>query len=123
MTRHRLLALLAVTVAVTGCATTTKPPPLYYWGSYEEQVYAAHVSASTRTVHDQIVALEADLASAGTRRLPPGFHAQLGYLYSIDGQTDAAKAEFLAEKTAFPESAAFMDRLLATMQAAKDAPK
>ena len=40
-----------------------------------------------------------------------------------DGQTDAAKAEFLAEKSAFPESAALMDRLLATMQTAKDAPK
>ena len=122
MTPRRLLVLV-VTLAVTGCATTSKPPPIYYWGSYEEQIYSAHASASTRTVHDQIVALEADRASAGTRRLPPGFHAQLGYLYSIDGQTDAAKAEFLAEKTAFPESAAFMDRLLATMQAAKDAPK
>ena len=122
MTPHRLLVLV-VTLAVTGCATTSKPPPIYYWGSYEEQIYSAHASASTLTVHDQIVALEADRASAGTRRLPPGFHAQLGYLYSIDGQTDAAKAEFLAEKTAFPESAAFMDRLLATMQAAKDAPK
>ena len=122
MTPRRLLVLV-VTLAVTGCATTSKPPPIYYWGSYEEQIYSAHASASTLTVHDQIVALEADRASAGTRRLPPGFHAQLGYLYSIDGQTDAAKAEFLAEKTAFPESAAFMDRLLATMQAAKDAPK
>ncbi len=123
MTRSRVVVLAAV-LTIGGCATNSRPPPLYYWGHYEEQIYAAHATGSTLTVHDQITALEGDKAVAGTRRLPPGFHAELGYLYSVDGQSDAARAEFLAEKTAFPESAAFMDRLLAALDAPKkDTPK
>ncbi len=113
----RLLGLAAL-CAMTGCATT-KPQTLYYWGDYEEQIYTAHAKGGTLGVHDQIIALEADKATAAGagRRLPPGFHAHLGYLYFEDGQGDAAHAELLAEKAAFPESATFIDRLLANMAA------
>lgn len=121
---RRLGPAFGALVVLAGCATNTKPPPLYYWGHYEDQIYTSHATGTTVSVHDQITTLVADAATAGTRRLPPGFHAQLGYLYSLDGQTDAARAEFIAEKTAFPESAAFMDRLLAALDGPKkDAPK
>jgi hypothetical protein len=46
------------------------------------------------------------------RRVPPGKHAHLGYLYAQAGQTELARLHFRAEKKLFPESAVFMDRLL-----------
>ena len=36
----------------------------------------------------------------------------MGYLLYQMGRIDEARAQFLAEKTAYPESAVFMDRLM-----------
>jgi len=49
-------------------------------------------------------------------RMPPGWHAHLGYLYYELGQRDQARQELLTEKAEFPESKVFMDRLLANLQ-------
>jgi hypothetical protein len=51
-------------------------------------------------------------AASLNKPLPPGFHAQLGYLYAQMGKTDLARQEYEKEKQSFPESAVFMDRLL-----------
>lgn len=66
----------------------------------------------------QIARLEADVerTEAGGRRVPPGVHAHLGYLYYGQGQIDAAYAEFVTEKTLFPESSVFIDGILARMR-------
>ena len=47
--------------------------------------------------------------------MPPGWHAHLGYLYFELGKSDQARQEFETEKANFPESAVFMDRLLANL--------
>lgn len=114
----RALCAGILLLIATGCATT-QPPPLYYWGGYEDQIYTTHASPGALGLHDQIAALEADQARAGAehRALPPGFRAHLGYLYAQDGRADAARAELLAEKAAFPESAVFVDRLVANLAA------
>ena len=49
---------------------------------------------------------------AAGRRVPPGVHAHLGYLYSLAGKPDAAATHFKAEKEQFPESAVLMDHFL-----------
>lgn len=108
-------AVLALALAA-GCAASP-PRTLYAWGTYEEMIYDAHVKPGSVTVHDQIEQLEAHKATtaAANKALPPGWHAHLGYLYFEDGKADAARAELNAEKAAFPESATFVDRLLANM--------
>jgi hypothetical protein len=55
-------------------------------------------------------------ARAVNKRMGPGFHAQLGYLYFQLGKLDQARQEFQTEKTEFPESAVFMDRLQANLK-------
>lgn len=112
MTVPLTLPLLLTATLLTGCASR---PSIYQWGSYEEQVYKMYSAPETTSPKDQIAALEADLdkAFAANRPLPPGHHAHLGFLYFQDGQLDRAVASFETEKRLFPESRAYMDRLIA----------
>ena len=110
MTRPGLLALL---VLLTGCAA----PTTYLWGHYEGVVYATYAAPGAMPPERQIELLERDYQEARSqdKPVPPGFHAHLGYLYYQIGRTTEARREFETEKAKFPESAVFMDRLLANL--------
>jgi hypothetical protein len=107
--------LLAAALALAaGCAAS---PSLYYWGHYEDLVYASYAEPGKVDPAQQIRIMEADAESARAqnRSVPPGFHAHLGVLYFDLGKPERARQEFLAEKGLFPESAVLMDRLLARL--------
>lgn len=105
--------LLAVGCALllAGCQTQR---PLYYWGNYETINYLAYSKPEKATLETQREELEEDLTKAKAHSLPahPGLHAQLGYVYYQLGRIDDAIHEFSTEKDQFPESAAFMDRMI-----------
>jgi hypothetical protein len=106
--------MAAGTLALAGCASQ---PTQYSWGSYEEVIYASWLSRSDVPAEKQIETLEKDYQAArdANKRLPPGWHAHLAYLYYETGKLDQARQEMLTEKAEFPESAVFMDRLLANL--------
>lgn len=108
----RAATLLAL-MMLTGCAA----PTLYSWGHYEAVVYATYAKPGTVPPERQIELLEQDYqkARSANKPVPPGFHAQLGYLYYQIGRLDQARQEFETEKARFPESAVFLDRILATL--------
>lgn len=95
---------------LTGCATTT--PPLYNWGPYESQVYAHFKGESPES---QILVLEKHAAEtqAKGQLLPPGFMAHLGLLYGKVGRDTEFAQALQREKQLFPESARYIDQLLA----------
>jgi hypothetical protein len=105
--------LLVLLTLLTGCSS----PTLYSWGHYEGLVYAMYAAPGKVPPEQQVERLEADFqkARSGNKPVPPGFHAHLGYLYYQLGKADQARQEFETEKTQFPESAVFMDRLLANL--------
>jgi len=111
---NRLLWLLALVGLLSGCAT----PTLYSWGHYEELVYASYAAPGKVSPEMQVEKLEQDYqkARAENKRMHPGFHAHLGYLYFQLGKIDQALQEFATEKAEFPESAVFMDRLIANLK-------
>jgi hypothetical protein len=106
--------LLALLVVAAGCAR----PTLYSWGQYEEVIYRSYASPGAVPPEMQIEKLEADyqVARAENKPVPPGFHAHLGFLYFQLGKLDQAKQELETEKAQFPESAVFVDRLLANLK-------
>ena len=112
---NRALAAAAFGLLLGGCVG---PKPLYTWGSYEELIYASYSDPGKVPPELQIEKLEADYqkARAANTRMPPGWHAHLGYLYTLIGKADQAEQEFRTEKADFPESAVFVDRLLANMR-------
>jgi hypothetical protein len=98
---------------VAGCGT----PTIYSWGRYEPLIYTMYANPGKATPEVQAMKLEEDFqkARASNKPVPPGFHAHLGYLYFQLGKADQARQQFETEKANFPESAVFMDRLLARL--------
>lgn len=99
---------------VAGCSTRAA---LYDWGEYEQVVYEGLKSPDGAEVGGHVARLRADLEriEASERRVPPGLHAHLGYLYANQRQFDLARRHFQIEKQLFPEASSFMDRAIARM--------
>lgn len=110
-----IILVLAATAMLAGCA---RKPLLYEWGSYEDQVYAMYAAAGKVPVEKQLQDLESEYqeARADDKAVPPGYHAQMGYLYFQTGKTDQALQSFETEKALFPESTVYMDRLIAKIK-------
>jgi len=107
------LATLALALLLSGCAA----PTVYYWGEYEDILFANYAAPGEMPPERQLELMEEDRqkALAQDKPLPPGFEAQLGYLYYQLGKTDEARQAFELEKARFPESTVLMDRLLASL--------
>lgn len=115
-----LLALalaLALALGATGCVTA--PPTRYAWGSYEELIYVSEAKPGTLPPEAQVAQMQKDreVARGANQKLPPGWHAQLSYLYYELGRVELAREELLAEKSEFPESTVLVDRLIANLGA------
>lgn len=106
-------AMLAASV-LTGCAA---PPQRYAWGAYEDLIYASYSKPGALSPEQQIDQMQKDreAARAANAKLPPGWHAHLAYLYQLAGRPDLSHEELLAEKSAYPESTQFVDRLVTNM--------
>lgn len=108
MSWRRLAAVLPGALLLSGCAG---PQTLYQWEGYQAQVHQYFTEQSREA---QVEALEKDLQKirATSGAVPPGYHAQLGLLYSSLGKDDQMVQQFQTEKALFPESATYMDFLL-----------
>ncbi len=111
----RLFPFLIAAALLAGCA---RAPLLYQWGSYEEQVYVMYSDPGKVPPEEQLLSLEKDYqrARSADRPVPPGFHAYMGYLYFQLGKDDQALQSLETEKALFPESAVYMDRLIARIR-------
>ncbi len=101
-------AALLGSLMVAGCSG---PKTLYQWEGYQTQVNQ-YFKGEAREA--QVEALEADLQKIRAKNgaVPPGYHAQLGLLYSTLGKDDQMIQAFQTEKALFPESASYMDFLM-----------
>jgi hypothetical protein len=115
-------AAAAGLLLLTACAQKG-PGPMYMWESFPRQQYDTLLRESTGP-EAQITALEAHVEKArGTgAALPPGFRAHLGMLKLAAGNPGEARSLWEGEKTAFPESAPYMDQLLKRLNAPGSAP-
>lgn len=94
---------------LAGCAAG--PKSLYQWEGYQPQVYEYFKGESKEA---QVAELERGLEKikSANGAVPPGYHAQLGLLYSNLGKDDQMVQEFQTEKALFPESGAYIDFLM-----------
>jgi hypothetical protein len=102
---------------MAGCAQP-QPKPLYYWGTYQDQVNA-YFKNKDGGYDRQILALEADIEKARAKNaaMLPGFHAHLGMLYGQVGKESQLVDQLAIEKRQFPESSGFIDFLMRKYQA------
>ncbi len=112
----RLTGVALLAGLIVGCAGGGGE--IYYWGRYEESIYDMYLQPGNQSLTDEILRLEEQIDKAGAsgQPLPPGFHAHLAFLYSQDGDYNAALAHFQLEKELFPESAGFIDGIVERMK-------
>jgi hypothetical protein len=105
----RLFGFLLAGALLSGCQTQRS---LYHWGNYEAVAYLSYSKPDKATLEMQLEKLQEDVAKAQASAAHPGLHAQLGYVYFQLGRVDDAIGQFGIEKTLFPESSVFMDRMI-----------
>jgi hypothetical protein len=105
-------------LGLAGCAQPVKP--LYHWDGYQRQIYE-HLKGEVQDPAAQLQQLQtfSDRAKAAGNALPPGFRAHVALVQLKLGRDGEAMQMLTAEKSAFPESAPYMDFLLARMKPAK----
>jgi hypothetical protein len=114
MNIKRLAFLVAVaSIALGGCATVTEAG--YYWGDYSKTLYKYTKAPSEQTLAEHTVELERIIEESNKRdlRVPPGMHAELGYIKARTGNTALAAAHYESEMQLYPESRLFLERLTA----------
>lgn len=113
--RAFLSAAIGGVLLLSACAQ--REPLLYRWGDYEQLVYDMYLRPGTADPGTQVVKLTEDIerTEAEGKRVPPGVHAHLGYLYYTQSQTDLAYEQFMLERQLFPESAVFVDGMINRM--------
>lgn len=110
--RHTLTPLLgAAVLALSGCAAQ----PLYQWGRYDELLYRSYKDAAQ--VETLRTRLEAHLTALQTSRatVPPGLYADLGTLYLQKGDATMARAYYVKERDARPESRVLMESMISNL--------
>ena len=103
---------------LSACAEPGPQPPAYGWGGYENFVYAMYAKPGEATPEAQIEQLSADIEqseSAGYQA-GPGLYAHLGYMQYLTGNVGAARDALERERSLYPESTAFVDRLLTQLE-------
>ncbi len=115
-----LLFPVVVIFVVTGCSG--QPEPLYNYEGYSSSYYAFKKNAGEKSALELQKAIEESISNtedSRSGRVPPGMYANLGYLYLKSGKSNEAISSFTQEKTIYPESAHFMDRMIKKVQVAE----
>jgi hypothetical protein len=109
----KFLAALSIAFVIQGCGT--KSPNLYYWGDYQSVIYDIYLNPGEADAQTQIYKLNQTIERAENKgmKIPPGVFAHLGMVHAQIGNAGLAKEALLQEKALYPESATFIDGILA----------
>jgi hypothetical protein len=107
---------LAASIASISFLSACAPASRFEWGNYEMALYAYAKNPAARDTYRQalVTAIE---QGRSTDRIAPGLLAELGYLYLEDGDRSQAVRYFEEEMRLFPESAPFLTRVIARVNA------
>jgi hypothetical protein len=114
MNRTLMLAALAATVLLAGCAGRSSR--LYDWGAYDDLLYRHYKDASRAA--ETRASLEAHIAQAeaNKQKVPPGLYAEVGTLYLQANDRAKSIDYYRREQEAWPESAGMMKAMIATLE-------
>lgn len=103
--------LVTVTLLMCGCQTITEAG--YYWGNYDQTLYALTKSPSDETQAAHVETLKNIISKSAELNLkvPPGVYAELAYMESRAGNTSEAAKHYQNEVSLYPESRLFIERL------------
>ena len=106
--KSALLAMFVIFKA--GCAT---PNTGYYWENYSGTLYNYKKNPDDKTMDKHMVMLQNIINKNESKgaRVPPGIHAELGYMFAKKGENALAAEQFQKEMKVYPESKNFIERI------------
>ena len=109
--RSRRLGAGVLLLITASCGSTS----LYEWGHYEDSIAAMYATGSGYDPAVEVARLVEQVEQTEHRGklVPPGVRAHIGFLLFESGNAERGASYLLAEKNAYPESAVFVDGLLA----------
>jgi len=110
-----LSALVATLILLSGCAANVTEAG-YYWGKYANTLYAYTKDPSDENLDKHVAELEeiVEKSKELDLKVPPGVHAELGYIDARRGNETTAMAHYEHEMSLYPEARVFLERLTAT---------
>lgn len=120
--KNKYLAILLFSILMTGCSTIS--PGGYYWGNYS---YTYHdllkaPSKETRAAHEASLRDIIQKSKEKNLRTPPGVAAELAHLLTLRQSSEEAMIYFEMERTLYPESQVFLEKLLSNKKSGSEAP-
>ncbi len=116
MQNNKTIPLLVITtIALLMSACSTKQEPLYIYGDYSQSYYDSKKNLGVNTALELQKSIEYAIENASesrSGRVAPGMYANLGYIYLKGGKAAQAIESFNKEKSIYPESAHFMNRMI-----------
>lgn len=110
----KAIGVLIVTILFAGCGPQPKPP-IYHWGSYTKSssdFFHGEGEPGALQKHKDVLEEIINTSESNNQRVAPGLYAELGQLYYQLGQKEKAIGYLEKEKTTYPESSKFIDRIL-----------
>ena len=105
------LLVFALGCGAVGCL----PQTTYYWGNYENDLYAYYKSPQSPEDHEEYVGKLSILITKGERKgknVPPGIYAEYGYALYKQEHYKEAIVFFEKERAQWPEAVILMDRVI-----------
>lgn len=86
----------------------------YYWENYAGTLYNFKQNPNEKSRQKHQNELNSIISTAATKgsRVPPGIHAELGYMLAKSGNKAKAIQHFETEIAIYPESKTFIERIL-----------
>lgn len=110
------IAILAFLFVCTSCASKK---PLYYWGGYEDNLYAMYKKPEKSKEYQETLRRILERCDESGQRVPPGIRAEYGYCLYKEGKLEEAIAYFKKERETWPESVYLMNTLIASVERLK----
>jgi len=103
------MTIIATSLMLSACATNHMK---YDWGSYDTSLHTYYNDPAKVAVFSLSLKNTIDDSNARHMIVAPGIYAEYGYMLLQQGKSQAAVAAFEEEEKHWPESKAFMDRLI-----------
>ena len=108
-----LAVAIATFIFLISCETT---PSLYKWYNYDNSLYQYYKDPSTAEAFRVNMEKAVHEIETAKGRVPPGLYAEIGTLYLQKGDRQGAAGWYKKERSAWPESTAFMTALIDNLE-------
>ncbi len=107
------IALIFLLLSLQACTTTVNPSNLY-WGNYSNTLHMVKKEPGAASTLEHRTELESIIEEAKNKdaKVPPGLHAELGFMYFNSGDAAQATAQYKTEAELYPESEKLMKILI-----------